>query len=160
MPAQPRGFSIPPGRPPALLGSLNILVDGLADNVLMDIYVQGQPWAHCTLGVLREFILGTGPTRFPVRVVTAQSEAVFSDSDTILLINKTVASATPIDLPTPSMGRIIGVRDMAGNAETYNITLDAGTGKLINGLQTLVMAGNYGTTLLIGQSATSWGTLI
>ena len=97
---------------------------------------------------------------FPCRVVLSDITSNFLPTDTGLLINKTVSGATTCDLPTPQLSKMIFVKDMKGDAETNNITLDAGSGNLINGLQTLVMNGNYGTTMLIGMSSTQWGTLI
>lgn len=98
----------------------------------------------------------------PCRIVTADANSNFLSTDTGLLINKTIAGATSCVLPSPpiTVGRMIFIKDMKGDAGTNNITLDAGSGNLINGQQTLVMDANYGTTMLIGMSSTQWGTLI
>lgn len=113
------------------------------------------------LGLITSFSFGA----LPFRVVTSDANSNFLATDTVLLINKTVAGPTSVLLPaspllTAVYTRLIVVKDMKGDAGTNNITLDAGSGHLINGQQTLVMNANYGTTMLIGMSSTQWGTLI
>lgn len=99
-------------------------------------------------------------TTLPCRVVTADAFSGFLPTDTGLLINKTVAGPTTCMLPTPMLSKLVMIKDMKGDAGTNSITLDAGSGNLINGQQTLVMNANYETTMLIGMSSTQWGTLI
>ncbi len=53
--------------------------------------------------------------------------------------------------------RAILIKDMARNAGTNAITLDAGAGKLIESQQTLAMNANGEITVLISESATLWG---
>ena len=96
----------------------------------------------------------------PCRVVLSNATSTLLPTDTGLLINKTIAGPTSVSLPTPVFQKLVFVKDMKGDAGTNNITLDAGGGNLINGQQTLVMNGNWGTTMLIGMSGTQWGTLI
>lgn len=113
------------------------------------------------LGLITSFSFGA----LPFRVVTSNADSNFLATDTVLLINKTVGGATSVVLPASPLlsatyTRVIVIKDMKGDAGTNNITLDAGSGSLINGQQTLVMDANYGTTMLIGMSATQWGTLI
>jgi len=103
-------------------------------------------------------ILGLVSFALSSKVATDNAGATFT-TNAGLLINKTIAGPTPVLLPTPSLSRIIFIHDMKGDAGTNNITLDAGSGKLINGLRTLVMNANYGSTMLVGGSATQWCTL-
>lgn len=139
-------------------GAMNPLLGGLE---LSDIFLVTNPGAvsaQRTLAQLQALLMA--PFIMSARVVLTNAAAVFAATDVALLINKTVAGATPITLPTPALSRAILIKDMKGDAGTNNITLDAGTGKTINGLQTLVMDANYGTTMLIGMSDSQWGTLI
>lgn len=99
-------------------------------------------------------------TSIPSRVVLTDATSNFGITDVALMINKTVPGATTVLLGTPSLGKLAIVKDMKGDSGTNAITIDAGSGNLINGLQTLVMNANYATTMLIGESATQWGTLI
>lgn len=101
-----------------------------------------------------------GPFLLASRVAINDSQTTITATDVALLINKTVGSATAITLPTPTLGRVLIIKDMKGDSGTNAITLDAGAAKFINGLQTLVMNANYAATMVIGESATQWGTLI
>jgi len=155
MPVQPRTTQ----RIARVSGAINVGADDLVGTDIVGIATYATPSAQTTLQALLEFF-GIVPFVLASRVVATISQAVVEDDDVALLINKTIPSATAIALPTPALGRILIFKDMAGNCETYNITLDAGTGNLINGLQTLVMNANWSTTMLIGMSATQWGTLL
>lgn len=110
-----------------------------------------------SLGALGEF-LSVAPEA--ARVVDSGSTVTMTSADSALLINKTVGGATTVNLKTPALGLNVLIKDMKGDAGSNNITLDAGSGKLINGQQTLVMNANYSATLLIGMSATQWGTVV
>lgn len=157
MPAQPRLLPqmTPGARAP---GAINLTPETLSGDDILRLTTVGAVSAQTTLTQLQLFFIA--PFYMPARVVTTIAESEVEDTDVVLLINKTIASATSLVLPTPVLSRVLVIKDMAGNSESNNITLDAGSGKLINGLQTLVMNANYGTTMLIGMSATKWGTLI
>ncbi len=128
--------------------------------------VQSGSSARAILNQIVAYILAQIPfpptsiSTFPSRVVSANANSALASIDTGLLINKTIAGATSVALSAPFLSRMVFIKDMKGDAGTNNITLDAGSGKLINGQQTLVMNANFGTTMLIGMSATQWGTLI
>lgn len=83
------------------------------------------------------------------RVVTTAAEAVIQDNDFTLAINLatpgplTIALRPPANLPMEPGSARLRVRDKAGNAGTYAITLD-GSGALINGASTLVINANGG----------------
>lgn len=151
MPVQPRTSRI--ARVP---GAINLTADTLAGTDIISVATPGQPSAQATLDELRTFLIA--PFQMPSRVVTTGATVTVEDTDVGLLIDK--ASITTVDLGTPFLGRMIFIKDKGGNAETYNITLDAGTGLLINGQQTLVMNANFSTTMLIGMSSSQWGTLV
>ncbi len=145
-------------RLPQAPGAVVLSLSDLTANDLIAIINAGALNAVVELSVLQSYLFG--PFNLPSRDVLTNATAVFAATDVMLLIDKTVAGATPITLPTPALNRVIGIKDKKGDAGSNNITLDAGTGKLINGQQTLVMNANYGTTLLLGMSDTVWGTLI
>lgn len=143
----------------AISGALNLTADTLAGTDIIGVATPGQASAQTTLDALAEF-LGITPFVVTARVVTSNALAGVESTDVALLINKVSPGATPISLPAGVLGRILIFKDMKGDAEANPITLDAGSGKLINGQQTLVMSANFATTILIGMSATQWGTLI
>lgn len=140
-------------------GAINLTSIDLTLDDIITIVTGGAMGAQTTLRELQRFIGGT-VTSIATRVIVSNAQLPMISSDVFLLINKTVAGATNVVLKTPAEGLICGVKDMKGDAGSNNITLDAGSGNLINGSQTLVMNANYGTTWLIGMSATQWGTLI
>ena len=154
MPAQPSLLRIP-----VVPGAVNLSADQLTLGDILRVDNGGPLAAQTTLEALAAF-LGIVPFFLATRVVTQDSEAVITATDVALMIKKTIGSATSLSLPTPSLGYVLIFKDMKGDSESNPITLDAGAGKLINGLQTLVMNANYATTILIGASATQWGTLI
>lgn len=145
---------------PAVPGAINLTAAQLTLLDIFSIATAGATSAQTTLQQLQAFLFGVGPFAFPARVVTTAADAVFAATDVLLLVNLAAPAPLAIALPTPSLGRVIGIKDMAGNFGTDAVTLDAGTGKLINGQQTLVSDANFATTLLIGMSSTAWGTLI
>lgn len=113
-----------------------------------------------TAGQADAFLQTTGgPLFYPSRQITSDGQTTITSTDVGLLVNKTSITTFLIPAPTGS-GRFLIFKDYAGNCSTFNITLDAGAGKFINGQQTLVMNGNYSTTMLIDMSSTKWGTLI
>lgn len=140
-------------------GVLNLTLADLSLADKIAIINAGPLAAVTTLEILQQFIAGT-VSSIPSRVIVSNAQLPMTDADIFLLINKTIASATNVVLKTPSLGAICGVKDMKGDAASNNITLDAGSGLLINGSQTLTMNANYATTWLIGMSDTQWGTLI
>lgn len=156
MPPQPTLLARTWPAVPAVPGAINLTSDQLTLLDILSIATAGATSAQTTLAQLQAFLLA--PFRIPSRVVTSGATVTVADTDVGLLIDK--ASITTVDLGTPVLGRMIFIKDMGGNAETYNITLDAGSGKLINGQQTLVMNANFVTTMLIGMSDSQWGTLI
>lgn len=158
MAAQPRALIVPTAPIPQAPGALVLRADELSPNDLIQIINAGPQITLASLATI--FSVPFGPFYLPPRVVAADDETDITTTDVALLVSKTIPGATLFDLPTPALGRVLVFKDMAGNAETFNITLDAGAGKTINGQQTLVMNANYGTTMLLGMSTAQWGTLI
>lgn len=156
MPPQGRALVLPSLLRAAVPGAINLTADQLDGSFIVKIDSEGIPSQQTTLAQLQAFFMS--PFTMPARVVTSGTTLTVTSTDVAILINK--ASVTTITLPTPSLGRILIFKDMAGNWGTYTNTLDAGAGKTINGAQTLDMNANYETTMLIGMSATQWGTLI
>jgi len=135
----------PTGVPTAYPGVVSLCYDTV--NQILWIY-SGGAW-----------ISSSGSTGIS-RVITAAGAVTMTSGDGALMINKTVGAATTVNLSAPTLGARVVIKDMKGDAGTNNITLDAGSGKVINGLQTLVMNANYGATYLIGMSSTAWGTIV
>lgn len=88
-----------------------------------------------------------------VTVVTADYTVLTSDN--LIVVNKSVGSATTITLPAaPTTGSMVVVKDGKGDAATNNITVD-GNGKNIDGDATRVISVNYGAVSLV-YNGTQW----
>lgn len=165
MPPQPPALILPSLLRAVVPGAINLTADQLDGSFIVGISGAGIPSQQVTLAELQTYFSSAAILGFGIRVVQTPGTAVFGSTDMALLINLATPQPITVELPssplvTPSGGRVVIVKDMAGNAGTNAITLDAGAGHLINGQQTLIMNANYETTMLIGMSTTQWGTLI
>jgi len=87
-------------------------------------------------------------------IVTGGGTPVLSASDQVILVNNTTAAPMTLTLPPgQSVGQFLWVKDNAGNAGTYNITV----GPAIDGISQ-VLASNYASLQLVW-NGTAWGTL-
>jgi len=90
-----------------------------------------------------------------VLVVTSAGPFTLTNSNYMLVVRKTVGSATTVNLPaTPGVGQTFIIKDGKGDAATNNITV-SGNGILIDGSSTFVMNENYQSITLIFDGA-SW----
>lgn len=82
-------------------------------------------------------------------VVTAAGDYNVGSLDYVVVMNKTVAAATTVNLPgSPSTGRTIIVKDGKGDAAANNVTVIPATGT-IDGAATIVISTNYGSVAFI-----------
>lgn len=161
MPAQAPLLSVVASLPQApgakVLGPSDLSLDDL-----VSIITGGAVGTVATLRTLQQFGLG-GLGSVSARVVRQAAQAVFGATDVCLLVNLqapaplTVLLPAPVDPDVAGLARVIMVKDMARNAGTNSITLDAGAGNLIESQRTLVMNANGEITVLISMSATQWG---
>ena len=80
-----------------------------------------------------------------LRVVTASGNISVLSTDNTIIINKTIAATTTVTLPaSPAINQPVTIKDGAGNANTYNITV-SGNGNTIDGGNTYVIGGAYGS---------------
>lgn len=94
----------------------------------------------------------SGAVRQPVRTITSSDSAVLSSDYTIFVSTPGMGPAVEVTLPTPSVsdaGTTIVVKDTAGNAATWNISLATAGAELIDGQNTAVIAANYGSVIAI-----------
>jgi hypothetical protein len=97
-------------------------------------------------------------TERTVRVVTASGGVTVESSDYVIDVNKTVPATTTVTLPaSPTTSRSIIVKDGAGNAATYNITI-SGNGKTIDGSATYVINRNNEAIEII-YNGTEWNII-
>ncbi len=146
MPAQPRTFSIPPSRPPAVPGAINILTAGLSDDVLIAVYVQGPLAALTTLGQLRAFF--GSPLVEPLVVIESGSTYQMEDTDGGMVNRKTVPGALAVTLPeTPPLWGVVRVSDFTGDIASYPLSVTpSGTGTINGASGTFTYSAAYETT--------------
>lgn len=78
-----------------------------------------------------------------IRTATSTPVTVNATTDYCIVVNRTVAGATAVTLPTGVNGQIFVVVDGKGDAATNNITV-AGSSQNIAGAASYVINGNYG----------------
>lgn len=89
-------------------------------------------------------------------VVTSGSSYTAGATDQYVVVKKTIPSVTTILLPpAPAQGHQLRVKDGAGNAGTYPITVD-GNGKNIDGGTIASIPFDYGALYVI-YDGTKWG---
>lgn len=92
------------------------------------------------------------------RVIIASGGVTVESDDYVITMNKTVPATTAITLPaSPAISRSLIFKDGAGNAATYNITID-GNGKTIDGQSSLVVDSDWGSFELIYNGA-EWNAI-
>jgi hypothetical protein len=77
------------------------------------------------------------------REVTVAGAVTVTTSDGTIGINKTVPEATTVNLLAAASGFPLTIKDVAGNAGTYNITIDASGSETIDGASTFVIGSDY-----------------
>lgn len=98
-----------------------------------------------------------GPTSLNVKLVTSGSSYTVLITDSVILVNKTVGSATAIVLPAlaaypgiaTSVSPLLYVKDKKGDAATNPITITAADAALIDGQTSAVLAFNHQALTLV-----------
>ena len=100
----------------------------------------------------------TGSLSLGVTVVTAGTTYVVAATDTIIVVNKTVGSATAVTLPdaVANAKRVLTVVDGKGDAATNNITVSGAQN--INGAASVVINTAYGVLRLVS-NGTTWNEI-
>lgn len=88
------------------------------------------------------------------RVVTGAGNIALSSTDYVVVVNKTVGAATPVNCPVNTLGEAFIVKDGKGDAATNNITITPASGN-IDGSPTYVISTNYGSVSFFGDG-TNW----
>lgn len=90
-----------------------------------------------------------------VRVVTAAGTVTVTNTDGLVVVNKTTGAATTVVLPgSPYTGQIVVIKDGKGDAYINNITIIPASGT-IDGEGSFVMASDYQAVMLI-YNGTGW----
>lgn len=97
-----------------------------------------------------EFIrLPLSTTRTPFyREVTTAGAVTVTTSDGVIGINKTVPEITTVNLLPAEDGFPLTIKDIAGNAGSFNITIDASGSETIDGAATFVMSSDFQSLVL------------
>lgn len=78
------------------------------------------------------------------RVVTTSGDITVQPDDYIIEVDKTVGQATTVELPAnPALNRSVLIKDLKGDAQTNNITID-GNGNNIDGASNATINTNFG----------------
>jgi len=92
------------------------------------------------------------------RVITASGAVTLTNSDYIIVINKTTPAATTVNLPSsPATWQTHIIKDGAGNANSYNITIAPAAGN-IDGATTYIINGN-GNAATVTYNGTQWNII-
>jgi len=84
------------------------------------------------------------PGTFGAIVLSTSGNPTISEPTAMLVVDNTIPVATTVFLPvTPGLNESVVVKDGAGNAATYNITV-SGNGNTIDGNPSYVINSNYG----------------
>ena len=85
-------------------------------------------------------VLGSSPT-----IITSGASYTVLSTDSRILVNKTIGSATSIVFPVASaIGYSVLVKDLKGDAFTNNITITFTGGQRADGLSSVPISTNYG----------------
>jgi hypothetical protein len=123
---------------------LNELTSFDPSQQLVLVYNRDGTWAIVPISTLVNNQAGT------TQVITAGATAIIGVNDKLIVVNKTVGSATTLTLPLSSL-KVGPVRvvDFKGDAGTNNITVNAsGTDKLNGNLTSWKIAGDGASILL------------
>lgn len=94
-----------------------------------------------------------------VRVITAAGAVTVAVTDDMIILNKTVAATTTVNLPaTPGTGFHVTIKDGKGDAGTNNITIDGSGSDAIDGSLTTLINWNYGSLDFVW-NGTQWNVL-
>jgi hypothetical protein len=114
--------------------------DRIAGQYYYDVEFTGGSISNVTL---TDVIINGITTQRNLRIVTDPGDVTVSSDDYIIEINKTSPEITTVTLPTGQQSsRSLIIKDGAGNASGFNITLD-GDGNDIDGAGTLVLVNDY-----------------
>lgn len=96
-----------------------------------------------------------GGTMRTVRIVTASGAITVVTTDQDILVAKTVAAATTINLPAAATfaSRDLFIKDMNGVCNTFNFTVTPFAGENIDGLTTYPMLDNYAHLWLVKKTS-------
>lgn len=106
-------------------------------------------WNNHDQGLQQHAGVWTGWLRTGLTVKTSSGNYDVTSSDTVVVVNKSVAAATQVNLPaSPATGRLLIVKDGKGDANSNNITV-SGNGKNIDGAASVTINTNYGVSRVV-----------
>lgn len=115
-------------------------------------------WNQHEQGLQKHSTLWTQQFWIAPTVVTAAGTYAALATDCLIVINKSVAAATTVNLSsTLQTGRVVIVKDGKGDASSNNITIQ-GNGKNIDGSSSLVISSNYGVSRLV-YNGSQWNSI-
>jgi hypothetical protein len=115
----------------------------------LEFYRPNNTGSVCEVAFAANFNNSSGDTK-SVRVFIAVGSIAFTQSDDVVVVNKTAGAATAvnIDAALNYAGRDVEIVDGKGDAAANPITITPGGGKTINGAAAYVINTNYGVAKL------------
>ena len=110
----------------------------------------------------RALVSGDIPTStFNQRVITTAGAVTVTSTDDQIFINKSVPATTTVNLPAASTrsARPLVVKDLAGIAAAFTITIVPAGGETIDGASTLTITINRASYTLVPISGTGWAII-
>lgn len=89
---------------------------------------------------------------------TSSTNYTVAAADHVVLLTSTSARTVNLPAAAASSGRVLHIKDQAGNAGTNNVTIDGNAAETIDGAATNVISTNYGSRHLVCDG-TAWYTL-
>lgn len=128
------------------------------DQIDNEIQMLVDTWNNHDRGVQAFTVVRAATARLGVTVVTSGASYQVLSTDYVVVINKSVGSATGVTLPSsPATGRHVIVKDGKGDAASNNITITPSSGN-IDGAANKTISGNYGVFQFV-YNGTEWNVL-
>jgi len=84
------------------------------------------------------------------RIITTSGPAAVTSSDLVVLLSKAASEATAVTLPSSqTLGRMIVIKDLKGDASTNNVTIVTSGGETVDGLVGFSMTQNFQSITLM-----------
>jgi hypothetical protein len=138
-----------------LTGTINILTTPADGDVTTDYALVWTSTGDTAIKKIAGDLFGEKNNIYSKTIVTGNT-TLTSGSTFVILINKTGSTST-ITLPTaPLTGQVFKFKDISGQALSYNIIIDAGVGRTIDGSRCALINTDFGALEIMLGAACTW----